>query len=130
MNGERQPRTGALLLALRQMVEEFNEVFIIIDALDECRQREELLEIIEEVAGWRIGKLHMLTTSRKEIDIKESFDPLINCQGIDIQRSIVKDIRDYVQQRLQSDIRLRRWCENPQVLREIETILVGKADGR
>jgi hypothetical protein len=47
------------------MVNEFNETFIILDALDECKERQELLEVIEEIAGWKIGKLHVLTTSRR-----------------------------------------------------------------
>ena len=131
MNGERQPTSDALLTTLQQMIREFDGIFIILVALDECEERRELLEDINKIAGWKTEKLHILATSRREKDIEESLDSLINDQGkVCIQSALVNDdIRAYIQKRLQSDQNLKRWRRKPEVQREIETKLMGKADG-
>lgn len=49
MNDERQPTHDKLLATLHQMMKSFEETFIILDALDECLKRRELLEDIEEI---------------------------------------------------------------------------------
>jgi hypothetical protein len=51
------------------MVQEFDEAYIILDALDECKDGMELLENVDEIAGWNLKKLHILATSRREKDI-------------------------------------------------------------
>jgi len=48
MNGERQPTHDMLLATLHQMMKSFEETFIILDALDECLERRELLEDIKK----------------------------------------------------------------------------------
>ena len=113
------------------MIREFDETFVILDALDECKERQNLLEDIDEMVGWKMEKLHILVTSRRENDIKESLEPLINDENvICIQSKLVTDdIRAYIHERLLTDRRLRRWQKKPEVQREIETTLTGKADG-
>ena len=49
-----QPTSDTLLLALQQMIREFGETYIIVDALDECKDREELLEGIRTIASWEL----------------------------------------------------------------------------
>ena len=131
MNGKQQPVAGELLMTLQQIIQEFDETFIILDALDECKERQELLTDIDEIAGWKNEKLHMLATSRRENDIEESLEPLVNDQEkICIQSALVNDdIRAYILERLRSDRRLRRWQKKPQVQQEIERTLMDKADG-
>lgn len=131
LHGERQPTRHSLLLTLRKMVEEFAETFIILDALDECVERKELLADIKEIAKWKLGKLHMLVTSRREIDIERSLGPLINDHDeVCIQDDLVNDdIRAYVRQRLETDEELARWRSRPEVQDEIETKLMEKANG-
>jgi hypothetical protein len=111
-DGKRQPTVDELLTALRQIVQEFDELYIILDALDECKEREELLVSIEEITGWKLGKLHILATSRGEKEIEESLGPFVNDQyKICIQSALVNgDIRTYIHERLQTDRRLKRWA--------------------
>jgi NACHT domain len=66
MDGRQQPMAGELLTTLRQMVRGFDESLIILVALDECRDRQQLLASIEEIVGWKREGLHILATSRKE----------------------------------------------------------------
>jgi len=113
------------------MIREFDETFVILDALDECKERQALLEDIDEIVAWKTGKAHILVTSRKENDIKESLEPLVNDENvICIQSELVThDIRVYVRERLLTDRKLKRWQRKPEVQQEIEMTLVGKADG-
>ena len=131
MNGERQPTRGMLLATLHQMMESFEETFIILDALDECSERQELLEDIEEFNHWTDVNLHILSTSRREKDIEERIEPLAHDKGrkhIDSMH-VNEDIRAYVHEKLQTDLKLKRWHKKPEVQQEIENALMDKADG-
>lgn len=131
MDGERQPTAEALLETLRLMILEFDGIFIILDALDECNDRQELLDDIEKILEWKTQKLHILATSRREKDVEERIESLVRDQDkICIQSAFVNDdIRAYVQERLQTDWILRRWRKNPVAQQEIERALMDKADG-
>ena len=130
-NGERQPSREILLNALRQMMTSMRDTYIILDALDECTERDELLADLEEIVSWEDAKLHVLVTSRREKDIEEALTPLSDERSkISIQSALVNgDIRTYVHERLRIDRKLQRWQKNPQVQQEIETTLMRKADG-
>ena len=45
--GSRQPKTGDLIDVLKHLMETFQAVFIVADALDECTDRDDLLDFIE-----------------------------------------------------------------------------------
>ena len=109
------------------MLQGFQHSHVILDALDECRQREDLLLLIEEVMSWKLGNLHLLATSRKEEDISDYLDPLVTDQ-ICIQSALVEaDIRVHIQERLQNDRNLKKWPAN--VKDEIESTLISGANG-
>ena len=131
MNGESRPLYSSLLAILRQMMGQLEETYLIIDALDECLERQELLASIQELIGWKNRNLHILTTSRREKDIEDSMDSFNNNQGRICLQSILvsNDIRVYIHDRLQTDPTLRRWQKQPKVQQEIEDTLMGKADG-
>ena len=131
MDGEQQPTSQALLGILRQMLEGFEKTYLIIDALDECSERDELMTNIEELTSWKDRNLHILTTSRWEGIIAESVELLNHDEErICIQSTLVNaDIRAYVQGRLRIDRDLKRWQKKPEVQQEIEDTLMGKADG-
>ena len=117
MNGQRQPAYDSLLSTLHTMMRDFRDTYLVLDALDECSKRKELLLCTEELAGWRDLNLHILTTSRREKDIEDSMEPLVDDQRrICIQSALVdSDIRAYVHSRLQVDRDLRRWRDKPKV---------------
>jgi len=130
-NRRQPPTTDALLAVLQQMFQEFGDIYIIFDALDECTDKLELLNVIEEIYSWKMGNLHFILTSRQEKDIQESFDSLIGKdKQISIQSALVNDdIRAYVQERLKTDRQLRRWKSRSEVRQEIEDALMDKAAG-
>ncbi len=130
-NGNIQPSLKSLLSLLREIIEQFQETFIIIDALDECMTRDKLLTVIDEIVGWKLDKLHTLTTSRKEHDIEELMNELSEDQErICVQNVQVRnDICAYVRDRIQTDRSLKRWQKDVEMQQEIEETLVKKADG-
>jgi NACHT domain len=130
-DGEQQPTASKLLPVLQRMIQEPSEFFIILDALDDCLERQELLADIDKIAGWGIEKLHIISTSRKEKDIEKTLGPLVGDRGkIWVQSALVNDdISAYIQERLQTDRSLRRWQKRPETLQEIKARLIGKADG-
>jgi hypothetical protein len=46
-NGQRKPSLHALLDVTRQVTQEFAHVYVILDALDECTQRSELMDMLD-----------------------------------------------------------------------------------
>ena len=130
-NGQRQPDTKSLLTVLKDILKGFNEAYVIIDALDECLDRQQLLESVEEIQKWRLPQLHMLLTSRQLPDIQEVLELWTSSQDrILIQSALVDaDILIYVHETLQNDRELKRWRNKPQVQEEIKATMMEKADG-
>ena len=120
-----------LLNTLRQMMVTLDDTYIILDSLDECTERSELLTNLKQIISWKDANLHILVTSRRERDIEEALTPLIEPEEpISIQSAVVNaDIRVYVQDRLQNDPKLKRWTNTPNVQQEIVSTLMSKADG-
>jgi hypothetical protein len=106
---------------------QFEETFIILDALDECQERGELLELLEEINGSGTKKLHILVTSRRERDISEALEAL-HATEIVLDNDVTStDIHTHVAQQLQNDPKLRKWPVNIQ--EEIELALMKGAQG-
>ena len=126
-NGQQQPTTAALMKTLQDILGGFQHAYIILDALDECADCEELLGLIDDLVAWKLGTLHMLVTSRKERDIELHLMPQVS-DAIDIQGAFVdNDIRIHIHERLQNDAKLRKWPAHIQ--EEIEKTLMKGAHG-
>lgn len=126
-NSHRQPLTADLLEAFQHSLREFRQTFVILDALDECRERDELLKTIANVVQWKQGSVHLLVTSRKERDIDECLDSLVTSQ-ISIQSEVVNaDIHAHISEVLQNDPKLKKWPVNVQ--QEIHDSLMNGANG-
>lgn len=131
-DADRPPSIDELLATLRQLLNSFIDVYIILDALDECREQEELLELLSRIMSWGVDHLHILTSSRPERVIEEGLQHLIKKDDdkIKIQSDLINnDIRTYIKGRLEKDIKLKRWLKYPTVQEQIETSLMAKADG-
>jgi len=82
-------------------------IYIVIDALDECPDnsgmptaREEVLEFIKDLAGLGLANLHVRVTSRPEIDIRTTLEPLTRTESLRVslhdQSGQKEDIFRYV----------------------------------
>jgi Cdc6-like AAA superfamily ATPase len=135
-DGRRQPPRESLCKAFLHMIEQVKEVWIILDALDECCTRkgpptEGLLSWIREVLNSEQRSVHLLVTSRPEQDIISVVSEFASKDDIVPIRSdlITDDIRAYVHTRVRQQEGLKRWRSEPEVQDEIETRLMEKADG-
>jgi hypothetical protein len=130
-DGQRQPSLLELLTTVEQMIREFAQVYIVLDALDECTQRSDLLSVLGSIVSWKFQNLHVLMTSRREQDIASSLDTYIDAQDtICLQSDVVdKDIQRYVRQRLSDDKSLARWEKDAAIRQEIETGIIQGACG-
>ncbi|MCJ1270793.1 hypothetical protein MMC22_010690 [Lobaria immixta] len=108
-DGEQQPNVDQLVTTLRDILEDSLETYIILDALDECVDRQELLKLIQQFVDWKIESLHVLVTSRKERDIETALDPLCTGQISVHDAQDNHDIEMYIDERLKSDSKLKMW---------------------
>jgi hypothetical protein len=110
-------------------------VYIIIDALDECPDtsgmpspREQVLDLLKELVELFLPNLHLCVTSRPEVDIRHTLEPLTSRRiSLHEQSGQKKDIIEYVTSVVQSDPKMRRWRDEDKNL-VIET-LSERADG-
>jgi hypothetical protein len=127
LNGERKPNMEGLMATLKHIIGGFEHVYVVLDALDECRDREQLLALVEEVVNWKIGELHILATSRVERDIADCIGPLVTAQ-INLHQTLVDaDIQTHLRERLRNDPKLKRWPAK--VHEQIEAALMEGAHG-
>jgi len=115
------------MVTLKHIIGGFEHVYVVLDALDECQDREQLLPLVEEIMNWKIGKLHLLATSRAEQDIADHIGPLVTAQ-INLRGTLVDaDIQTHLRERLRNDSRLKRWPVK--VHEQIEVVLMEGAHG-
>ena len=121
----RQPDLNILSKSINSIIADFEkDVFMVIDALDECPldiQREELLHHITAVLNAKHEKLHLLMTSRREIDIYDRLERIVI--AIDIQMLLEGDVKLFIESRLKNEPRLARWNSETKSL--IRTKLIG-----
>jgi hypothetical protein len=136
--GERKPSDRALTICLKEMLAlpAQSPIYIVIDALDECPDnsgmptaREEVLEFVKDLAGLGLANLHVCVTSRPEIDIRTTLEPLTESLRVSLhdQSGQKEDIVRYVRSVVHSDPKMQRWREEDKTL-VVET-LAERADG-
>lgn len=126
------PSAEKLADTIKDIVQTLPESYIIIDALDECGDQDALFKFLRALSTWQIGTLHLLVTSRKEVDIEDCLNALVKGEDqICIQSALVnQDIRAYIRETLQTDEKLNgRWGKKPEALKLIDEKLMEKADG-
>ncbi|KAH7905986.1 hypothetical protein BJ138DRAFT_973771, partial [Hygrophoropsis aurantiaca] len=102
--GVYQPSLPELEKTLEEVLDQLSDTFIIIDSLDECSERRNLLRWITNVCQWKTGKLHLLVTSRPEQDIVEKMKTLVHVSME--AKDITEDIKSYVNSEITTDDRL------------------------
>jgi hypothetical protein len=135
-SGRRQPSCESLCKTLLQMIEQIKEVWIVLDALDECYTRkgpptEGLLSWLRDLLSSQQRNVHLLVTSRSEQDIKSELSDLAgNGDIVPLQGdSVTNDIRAYVHMRVRNTEGLKRWKSRPEIQQDIEAKLMEKANG-
>ena len=126
-HGHQEPTLGDLHKTLQKILHGFSSTFIILDALDECTEREKILNWIQTFIlekDINLG-LHLIVTSRPEKEINDQFK---SHHYIDVvEESGDHDLTAYLDYQLQNDSFLQKWKFDIQ--EEIKSTLLKKADG-
>jgi hypothetical protein len=133
-NGTRQPSEELLMVCLKDMlnVPGQGELYIVVDALDECPSfpgyptpREQVLAILRELVVSRLPHIHFCFTSRPEADIRNAMKDLAD-HNVSLHEQIGQnqDIFDYIEFIFSSDPQIQRWKEEDKQLAK-DTLLKG-----
>jgi hypothetical protein len=129
--GQRQPGRKELMVMFSLLLTNTHRTFVIIDALDECvagKTRDDLLDAIKEMIGIQSKYLNILVTSRKEKDIEDELQTVMDAI-IDLKKGggVENDIGLYVRKCLESDKKLRKWP--PEIKQLVQNALEEGAQG-
>jgi hypothetical protein len=137
LNGARTPSDGELIRCLIELLKlpGSRQVYLIVDALDECPStsslsspREELLSLLEDLVVEQFPNLRICVTSRPEVDIKTLLEPLafrsVLLQDAPEQK---KDIADYIEAVVRANINMKNW--SPRLKQRVTDVLTSRADG-
>lgn len=123
------PPDPAFLACLRQLIRGFDDTYIFLDALDESprdKHRSAMLEGLAEMRKWSEPGLHLLVTSRDEVDIREELRARPN-ESIGMRnKNVDTDIANFISQRLRQKRGLRKWEQH---YSRIEAVLTERAKG-
>jgi archaellum biogenesis ATPase FlaH len=126
-SGQQQPSEDTIHSLLQDMMDRIKSKYIILDALDECTDYEDLLRFVSDLVDSKRKGLRVIATSRPERDIVEQLRPIAD-YNINIQSAVVdEDIRVYVRDRLTTDSKLKKWPQSVQD--EITSVMMEKANG-
>ncbi|OQE24172.1 hypothetical protein PENFLA_c010G02274 [Penicillium flavigenum] len=123
------PPVKALLNSLRKTICRFNDTYILLDALDESprdNKREGVLDAVQTIRQWNLPTLHLLVTSRNEMDIRLSLEAP-SSQDISMKNPDTdRDIQNFISYQIRNDSKLRQWKSRHE---EIQEKLTSKAQG-
>ena len=122
-----QPSDEQLQDVLCDILDGFSQAFIMIDALDECTEREKTLNWMSRLIldpNRKVENLHIVVTSRPERDIDDIF-AVLDPHPIDVGEANTKDILEYL--KFQMESKFVKYDENTRV--KIMTDLEKHAQG-
>ena len=123
------PPPQVLIEYLRRLIERFQHVYIMLDALDESPRdgpRGHVLNALETMRKWVLQGLHLFVASRDEPDIRDSLS-LSTAHQIKMQNiGIDKDIVDFISGRFDTDRKLRNLLP---YRNKVQESLAGRAKG-
>jgi len=126
-NGKWEPDTESLIKTVLLLFKNSERIYLVMDALDECAEHDELFDFIPRLRCLASGHVNLLVTSREERDIANALQDVIEVR-IGLESHVVDgDIRLHVQKCLATDKRLGKW--NPHIRQEIQDALVQGAHG-
>ena len=122
---KRKPPNSVLESCVQGLAQQFQGVYLIIDALDECKERAAMLGLLSRVL--LNTEVNLLCTSRNEQDIQVGFGGMVKTEIAFPKQAVDADIQAYVQNLLLNDSILK---SRPERLKSrIEEELTRGADG-
>ncbi|KAF7941793.1 uncharacterized protein EAE97_006630 [Botrytis byssoidea] len=134
-HGQQQPTIKQLMEILKSVVSGLQDVYLVVDALDEYpkTERDLLLETLKDIHQWKIDSIHIFVTSRAEDDIRFHLDKMRerdvsdSCQSIKVQDpNITEDIKKFLNENISS---FRRTMWSSDFKDEVVESVARQADG-
>ncbi|KZP12272.1 hypothetical protein FIBSPDRAFT_836445 [Athelia psychrophila] len=123
--GQQQPSIESLQLVLEKIIDGFERTFIIIDAVDECTDREKTLAWVEQLTQRKKGNLQVIFSSRPEQDIIDKLRCMVYITRVTLNGTLAdKDIETYIDAMLSKMI---RW--DAQTIARVKDALITDSDG-
>ena len=127
--GHIEPSNATLSNTLHALLLGFSHVYVIMDALDECgvHERPEPLSWLGQLINEISENLHLMVTSHPLLDIEGGLNAL---QAVGISVAVKAgncDIKEYVQQKLQNDIKFKK--RDAAIKELIQGVLLERAQG-
>ncbi len=133
----RKPDVDALKKCLADMLSlpGQGQIYIIVDALDECPNfpgtpsaREGVLEVVKEIVDLKLPNVNLRVASRPEMEIRLVLEPLTTLKiSLHDEIGLKEDIIEYINAIVRSDWGMRRWNEEDNQL--VVDTLSSKAHG-
>ena len=126
--GSQQPSIDALTNCLEDMIKASGAIpiYVVLDAVDECpttkgipSSRRQVLDLVEKLVKQGPPRLHVCITSRPEVDIRTSLEPLTSTSNricLHDQIGQKNDIVEFVRGVVYSDENMRRWRDEDKQL--------------
>ncbi|KAK0723571.1 Pfs, NACHT and ankyrin domain protein [Lasiosphaeria miniovina] len=123
--GTKQPATDAMTGTLRKMLQHSPRAWVVLDALDECSTRGELLDWLETLASPDLAHIQLIATSRLIGELESGLGWWFrdDCMIPIDNASVGEDIGSYVKARLRTGQLQKRWASEPAILDEIESAI-------
>lgn len=102
----RQVPYTSLFATILPIVRGFKKTYLIIDALDECLECEELLQTLKTIHWWAENSIHILVTSRQTSEIREVLGGATSDHLCVHDSSIDQDVNLYLTACLTNDWKL------------------------
>ena len=123
-----QPRSpGQCEEALLELVDGFNQVFIVIDALNECKEQRNVAQLLRQLRTRSAQHTHVLVTSQEDSKLKKHLQ--VSAAEIEVMQSdhVDTDIQLYVDEQLRTDDNLSMLPDDTKS--SIRDTLTSKAKG-
>jgi hypothetical protein len=126
---ETKPKVQDLFMVLKEMACVFEDVRLVVDALDECGDNTRtVVKLMKELACHETANVSLVLLSRDETDISDVFAPPFS-KHIEVAAH-VEDVEQYVRSEIENRTEDKKLRIRSQELREeIICILVEKANG-
>ncbi|KAF8507541.1 hypothetical protein JB92DRAFT_2793444 [Gautieria morchelliformis] len=123
--GRQSPTMDSLISTLKSLIGSITQPYIVLDALKKCEDGGELLRLIQEIHG--LGSLHLLATSRDELDIMDVMSALGPLKVPMDESDIQDDIQLHIHKTLYNDKQYQKW--SLEVKEKVETTLINGGHG-
>jgi uncharacterized protein (UPF0261 family) len=126
---EAKSKAEDMLVVLKKMACEFDDVRLVVDALDECGDNTRVVaKRLKELAGCESKNLSLALLSRDEVDIRDVFGPPFSVH-IEVAAH-VEDVDQYVRTEIEKRMEEKRIrIRDPALKKDIVRTLVEKASG-